>query len=260
MSLASASPQKQCNSGTLEKQTAKLTPVWELGLWLGRDTLANEVLVGTPTGVKLVRSIRRLVPSEKYSKTLFDTVKGTPWSLRGDGLFQPLTVTQTPAQAGVSTPSASTAPLPPQQQATSEIQAEEQQPPLPAAAPQPTTTTAMDTTTSTVLAPAPPSALAPVTPTGPASTTKRDFAQPQQPQERPGNNYDSLSQLETNEQQLTLQLTQTSHLTTLYSNNSSLDGSQLSHSALEKSCEFPSTRILSLHLRCMSHPTSTTHG
>ena len=53
------------------KQTAKLTPVWELGLWLGRDTLANEVPVGTPTGVKLVRSIRRLVPSETYSKILF---------------------------------------------------------------------------------------------------------------------------------------------------------------------------------------------
>ena len=47
------------------KQTSKLTPIWELGLWLGRDTLANEVLVGASTGVKLVRSIRRLVPSEK---------------------------------------------------------------------------------------------------------------------------------------------------------------------------------------------------
>ena len=52
------------------KQTAKLTLVWELGLWLGRDTLANEVLVATPTGVKLVRSVRRLVPSEKCSKAL----------------------------------------------------------------------------------------------------------------------------------------------------------------------------------------------
>ena len=30
-------------------QNAKLTPVWELGLWLGRDTLANEVLAGAPT-------------------------------------------------------------------------------------------------------------------------------------------------------------------------------------------------------------------
>ena len=56
-------------------QAAKLTPVWELGLWLGRDTLANEVLVGTPTGVKLVRSIRRMVLSEKYSKPLFGAVK-----------------------------------------------------------------------------------------------------------------------------------------------------------------------------------------
>ena len=76
------------------KQTAKLTPVWELGLRLGRDTLANEVLVGTPTGAKLARSIRRLVPSEKCSQTLFGTARGTPWSLCGDGQFPPLTVTQ----------------------------------------------------------------------------------------------------------------------------------------------------------------------
>ena len=89
------------------------------------------------------------MPSEKYPKTRFDTVKGTPSSLRGDGLFQPLAVTQTPAQAGAATPSASTAPLPPQQHAASETQTEEQQPPLPPAEQQPTTTTAMDTTTST---------------------------------------------------------------------------------------------------------------
>ena len=182
MSPVSANLQRLCNSGILENRLPKLTPVWELGLWLGRDTLANEVLVGAPTGVKLVRSIRRLVSSEKYSKTLFGTVKGTPWSLRGDGLFQPLTVTQTPAQAGAATPPASTAPLPPHQQATSETQTE-QQPPLPTAEQPPTTTTALDTATSTALAPAPPSALAPVSPTGPASTTKRDFAQPRQPQE-----------------------------------------------------------------------------
>ena len=53
------------------KQTATLTPMWELGLWLGRDTLASEALAATPTGVKLLRSVRRLVPSEKYSKALF---------------------------------------------------------------------------------------------------------------------------------------------------------------------------------------------
>ncbi len=83
-----------------DKQTAKLTPMWELGLWLGRDALANEVLVATPTGAKLARRVRRLVPSEKYSKALFDTAQGTPWSLRGDGVFQPLTTAQLPAQAG----------------------------------------------------------------------------------------------------------------------------------------------------------------
>ena len=100
--------------GHWEKQAAKITPAWELGLWLGRDTLANEVLVGAPAGVKLVRSIRRLVLAEKYSKPLFGTVKGTPRSLRGDGQFLPLAVTQTPAQAGAAAPPSSTATTQPQ--------------------------------------------------------------------------------------------------------------------------------------------------
>ena len=117
------------------KQTAKLTPVWEWGLWRGRDTLANEVPVGTPTGVKLVRSIRRLVLSGKYSKPLFGTVKGTPWSLRGDGQFLPLTVTQSPAQAGAATPPTSTTATQPQ--ATTEAQTEQQAPPEAQQAPTP---------------------------------------------------------------------------------------------------------------------------
>jgi len=72
------------------KQTSKLTSMWETGLWLGKDSLAGETIVATQSGVRLVRSVRRLVPSEKYTKSLLDTAKGTPWSLKGNGDFQQL--------------------------------------------------------------------------------------------------------------------------------------------------------------------------
>ena len=66
------------------KHVARLTSMWDHGLGLGRDTLANEVIVGTPQGIKVVRDVRRLIPSEKYSELLSDSVRGIPWSLRGD--------------------------------------------------------------------------------------------------------------------------------------------------------------------------------
>ena len=64
--------------------------MWETGLWLGKDSLAGETIVATQSGVTLVRSVRRLVPSEKYTKTFLETTKGTPWSLKGTGDFQQL--------------------------------------------------------------------------------------------------------------------------------------------------------------------------
>ena len=57
---------------------------WGRGLWLGRSTLNNEILVSTAKGdVIIVRTIRRLPPEEKQDKGLLDALKGTPWSPKG---------------------------------------------------------------------------------------------------------------------------------------------------------------------------------
>ncbi len=129
-------------------------------------------------GAKLVRSVRRLIPSEKYSKALFDTVRGTPWSLRGDGVLQPLTTAQLPAQAGGvpsaqadagSTDTTNTANTAETQTDTTNTGAAADGPAhLSSPAAPPTTTLAVR----------------PALPAGPASTTKRDFAD-SQPSERP---------------------------------------------------------------------------
>ena len=63
----------------------KFDSMWHHGLWLGRDSDANEVLVGTTTGVLKARSIRRLAPSEQHDKSLLQGLKGQPWAPKGDG-------------------------------------------------------------------------------------------------------------------------------------------------------------------------------
>jgi hypothetical protein len=57
---------------------------WGRGLWLGRSTLNNEILVSTSTGeVITVRTIRRLPPEEQQDQGLLKALKGTPWSPKG---------------------------------------------------------------------------------------------------------------------------------------------------------------------------------
>ena len=97
-------------------------------------------------------------------------LKSTLRSLRGDGQFQPLTITQPPAQAGDTT-------------AEPPAQASDTATPLT----QTTTETQTDSapTTTTASGPARPSGATtatesgPMQLTGPASTTKRDFHEPQ---------------------------------------------------------------------------------
>jgi len=65
---------------------AKLQDQWRPGIWLGKDTNADEHLVGTSSGVYKVRSIRRLPPSQQHNKELLLQLSGTPWSPQGEGL------------------------------------------------------------------------------------------------------------------------------------------------------------------------------
>jgi hypothetical protein len=70
-------------------QVAKLSSVWEPGLWLGRTTESGEVLVATPDSVFKARSVRRLPLHEKFDKELFDKACGVPWAPRAFGEFDP---------------------------------------------------------------------------------------------------------------------------------------------------------------------------
>ena len=51
---------------------------------MGRDTEANEVIVGTSTGVHQVRSVRRLAGEERYNKKLMEEMVFPPWMAKLD--------------------------------------------------------------------------------------------------------------------------------------------------------------------------------
>ena len=82
--------QRRCNSENLVNRLRRLPQYGTLDSGLEETQWPNESIIGTASGVRLVRSIRRLVPSQKYAKTPFEEMKGTPWSLRGTGGFQQL--------------------------------------------------------------------------------------------------------------------------------------------------------------------------
>ena len=61
--------------------------LWSSGVWLGRSDATDESIIGTATGVKLIRTIRRRPVGEQYSTEAVQSMRGTPWQLttgRGD--------------------------------------------------------------------------------------------------------------------------------------------------------------------------------
>ena len=57
---------------------AKLSSSWGYGLWLGRTMASNAHIVGTRSGALLVRTVRRLPPSEREDGELVIAMRGTP--------------------------------------------------------------------------------------------------------------------------------------------------------------------------------------
>ena len=57
---------------------AKLSSSWGYGLWLGRTMASNAHIVGTRSGALLVRTVRRLPPSEREDGELVIVMRGTP--------------------------------------------------------------------------------------------------------------------------------------------------------------------------------------
>lgn len=61
----------------------KMNLRWYKGVWLGRAHGSDEHLSGTPEGVKMVRTIKRVVDQEKWSADMISKVRGLPWDLKG---------------------------------------------------------------------------------------------------------------------------------------------------------------------------------
>ena len=58
----------------------QLLQPWVTGLWLGRDTLSDEHLVGTAAGVMRSRAVRRLLEPARWVPTALNAMLFTPWS------------------------------------------------------------------------------------------------------------------------------------------------------------------------------------
>ena len=54
---------------------------WNSGVWLGRSDATDENIIGTASGVKLIRTIRRRPVGEQYSAEAVQSMQGTPWQL-----------------------------------------------------------------------------------------------------------------------------------------------------------------------------------
>ena len=59
---------------------SRLLQPWVTGLWLGRDTLSNEHLVGTAAGVMRSRAVRRLQEPARWVPAAMNAMLFTPWS------------------------------------------------------------------------------------------------------------------------------------------------------------------------------------
>jgi hypothetical protein len=58
----------------------KLLAPWVTGLWLGRDAMTDEHLIGTEGGIMRARAVRRMVPDQRWPRSAFDAMLFTPWA------------------------------------------------------------------------------------------------------------------------------------------------------------------------------------
>ena len=59
---------------------------WLTRVYLGKDTEADEVVLGNAKGAFKVRSVKRRAPSQLWSASTVTKMVSTPWQPRGDGV------------------------------------------------------------------------------------------------------------------------------------------------------------------------------
>ena len=69
----------------------KLESRWERGVFIGVRTESTEKIVGTPQGVFVVQSVRRLPEDQRYNSSDLASIVGLPWKLVPAGEIGPKT-------------------------------------------------------------------------------------------------------------------------------------------------------------------------
>ena len=64
----------------------KMDAAMESGIWLGRSEEIDEHLLGTPRGVMRARTIRRLIPQDRWDAQSFLEFRGVPWDVSSGAL------------------------------------------------------------------------------------------------------------------------------------------------------------------------------
>ena len=65
----------------------ELRPNWNFGVWLGRDSQDDMHILGTRQGIVKARCIKRTILSERYDQQLLLQMKGKPYDIKGDKVF-----------------------------------------------------------------------------------------------------------------------------------------------------------------------------
>ena len=61
------------------RRARKSKTTWERGIFLGKTYESDTFLMGTPIGVHLARTVRRLPANDQADDELMATIQGTPW-------------------------------------------------------------------------------------------------------------------------------------------------------------------------------------
>ena len=59
---------------------------WFSGVYLGKDTEADEVILGNENGVSKVRTVKRRPPPQQWNATGVSKMLSVPWQPKGDGV------------------------------------------------------------------------------------------------------------------------------------------------------------------------------
>ena len=62
------------------KKMPKLESRFYKGIWLGKDTMTSESIIGISGKIIRTRTIRRQVEPEKYDRQLMDIINAPPWT------------------------------------------------------------------------------------------------------------------------------------------------------------------------------------